>query len=378
MPDTNAVLDAVGMIYDASTDASRWPSVLEELCELTGAPTAAMKQVSLEHGNMVMFQEGRGMDPELYARLPTMMEENLWFQRSHRVPPGRSVVSEQLASPAEIKRTRIYDEILQPSDILHMCGVLVPAKGEMLGTVAVYRPGRAGPFGADTGRILDCLAPHLLRAGEISRATVGIDLYCGGLEAMADAVAFGLLLLDGHGRILFANERARVLLSRGSLRLAADGRLRGPRGAPVSAMRDFLARVRIGREGAGLRLACEGNGELRLIGVPLPERRRESMLPASSACTALFVFSGEARRAPAAALRELWGLTGAETELALRLVAGATLGEIGEQRKLTRNTLKTQLQALFRKSGTSSQAALARVLAEATLPRIEGRDDETP
>ena len=77
MPDANAVLDAVGTIYDASTDASQWPSVLEELRELTGAPTAAMKQVSVEHGNMVTFQEGRGMDPALIARIPTMMEENL-------------------------------------------------------------------------------------------------------------------------------------------------------------------------------------------------------------------------------------------------------------------------------------------------------------
>jgi DNA-binding CsgD family transcriptional regulator len=61
-------------------------------------------------------------------------------------------------------------------------------------------------------------------------------------------------------------------------------------------------------------------------------------------------------------LGRLFGLTPAEASLALALLAGRSLAEIGAERGVTGNTLRTQLAQVLRKTGTANQRNLVRLL----------------
>jgi len=73
-----------------------------------------------------------------------------------------------------------------------------------------------------------------------------------------------------------------------------------------------------------------------------------------------------ARRIDLAA--EIYGLSPAQTRLAHRLVDGHELGEIAASSGVSVNTLRTQLQRTFDKTGVRSRAALARVLLSTDAP----------
>jgi DNA-binding CsgD family transcriptional regulator len=67
-------------------------------------------------------------------------------------------------------------------------------------------------------------------------------------------------------------------------------------------------------------------------------------------------------RPPDVILRVLFGLTPAESRLALLLCDGHTPRQIADLIGVSTNTLKTQLTSIYRKTGTSRQSQLVRLL----------------
>jgi len=69
---------------------------------------------------------------------------------------------------------------------------------------------------------------------------------------------------------------------------------------------------------------------------------------------------------PEARLRELFGLTAAETKVALGLLTGSGPREIAEEIGVSFNTVRTHLARVLAKTGTRRQGELIRVLMRAS------------
>ena len=98
-----------------------------------------------------------------------------------------------------------------------------------------------------------------------------------------------------------------------------------------------------------------------------PLARRESVL--SNLMPAVCVLLTDPEMAPthsATMLRRAYGITTAEARLVERLVAGDSPQQAAQALGLSVSTVRNQLAALFRKTETSRQAELMRLLV--TLP----------
>jgi DNA-binding CsgD family transcriptional regulator len=73
-----------------------------------------------------------------------------------------------------------------------------------------------------------------------------------------------------------------------------------------------------------------------------------------------------------AALRHLFGLTGAEAKLAASLSSGRSLEEVACERRITIGTARSQLRSIFAKTQTHRQAELVALLNRAGLLRVDG------
>jgi DNA-binding CsgD family transcriptional regulator len=98
-----------------------------------------------------------------------------------------------------------------------------------------------------------------------------------------------------------------------------------------------------------------------------PLRGQWTLLAERRAAAAVFVTDPE-RCATVAGrqLVELFGLTPAEAQLAVALLAGKRLGRIAADRGVQLPTVRNQLRAVLAKTGMGRQAELVRLLA--TLP----------
>ncbi|ODV41652.1 hypothetical protein AWV79_34275 [Cupriavidus sp. UYMMa02A] len=80
----------------------------------------------------------------------------------------------------------------------------------------------------------------------------------------------------------------------------------------------------------------------------------------------------------AGVLRELYGLTPAETRLAMLLTTGIGLPEACEQLGIRRETSRTQLKSIFTKTSTGTQAQLAHLLTRLGVILGTGQTGQAP
>jgi DNA-binding CsgD family transcriptional regulator len=188
------------------------------------------------------------------------------------------------------------------------------------------------------------------------------------LQAGFDAMPDGVALLDREGRLVFANAALHAMVA------LADGLTLGPRGldSPDPAVGLALRRAAMaalaaaeGRLGllpsAGSLAIHAPSGVARWMVRALPMGPRGQHGPRGAM---LLVRDAMARAQPAPALlARLFRLTPAEASLAASLAAGRSLDDHARRRGIARETVRSQLAAIRRKTGCRRQADLVALLA---------------
>ncbi len=202
------------------------------------------------------------------------------------------------------------------------------------------------------------VSPHIARAVRIARMLDFHRVQAQTLDLALDAVGAAAFIVDEHGQVVHANLQARAELDTARLlRRDARGALDGvtpAAAAMVNGLRQCAARTTASM--APLRLATAQGAAFVADGVRL---------------------GGGATHAPGLALLLLrehrddaalsldiatahFGLTEAETRVLGEVLAGATLQEVASRLGVARSTVKTQLEAVYGKSGTRRRAELVR------------------
>jgi len=174
-----------------------------------------------------------------------------------------------------------------------------------------------------------------------------------------DALPVAIIRVEREGRILHANEQARRLLE-------AYGGLTRVFGNHLSARNAEDAR----RLRRAITAGCDGRQAWTAVSRPAGGGRLfVTALPSAAAnprCgeVILMVIDSEFE-SPAliGRLRDLFGLTRAEAEVAVGLGRGQDLTEIGETRAVKLSTLRDQISSIFAKTHTCRQAQLASLVS---------------
>lgn len=184
-----------------------------------------------------------------------------------------------------------------------------------------------------------------------------------GADEALNRISVGVFLLDSNRKVLFRNRRAEALLDeRDGISLSQDSLLRGEKPQQTQALRDIVDRA-IERSAMNIRQGSDAvalerkSGKRPLIAVACPLGKGPAA--PGEPVVGLFVTDPQWRSSDAAqAVAQLYGLSPAETRLALALVRGLRLDEIAEEFGLSRNTVSYTLKNLFRKTETDRQADL--------------------
>jgi DNA-binding CsgD family transcriptional regulator len=195
-------------------------------------------------------------------------------------------------------------------------------------------------------------------------------------RSMVDTFATGLIVTDAAGRILFANAAAETLLRRSDGLTSRQGRVVARDPALQSAMAAAIAgavtlAARLPGTDAGGLLLPRGAGQEPLrIGIwPLPPDSTAG--PGAQGPRALLTVTdpSDGIKPDIAAFAAMYRLTPAEADVAERLADGMALADMAERRGVLMSTLRSQLAAVFAKTGTQRQAELVRLLSQVSLRR---------
>lgn len=381
-------------IYDAAAGGTPWIAVERGLRGLLGAGTTTLLLGDHAAGRTdLLWREGFS-DADIRLYQGHYRHVDLWTTRTAAAvattlrqggsPPIEVIIGGERRVPdAEYLRSEFYNDFGRARGLRHVIGTVVPLGEAGLMPVALHRPDGAPPFAETERRILGQAVPHLRRAMQL-RHRLRDAAGTAGLAAL-DALATGVLAVDGEMRVVMANLRAEVLAGQPGAgirlqraRLLAGGGEAGIRTVVAARHRAEDARlaalvraVAAGQgEGGAVRLTAEdGTASLAVLVGPLPRRLATPGAEGGGRVPgqALLMLRDLSPRLPVpprpALLRDLFGLSRAEAEVACALAGGATKEAVAGQRGLKPTTVRTQVRSILAKTGAANLRDLERVLA---------------
>lgn len=356
-----AVSDA---FYSAALDGS-WYSALEGLAAATGSRIGELISVgsnatvpinimtNIDPAAQQAFVDCGGGDPRINPRVNAGMNA-----------PVLKVLAEcDFMSPDEHERHPHYLEFAHPWDIPFICLTTLARNEDMLIGLAVGRSQSEGHISREQRAVFTSIAPHVRAAVRMQMAleNEGAALLTGAMEAMSTPA----FVCDRTGRVQAMTPSAEAMVANGRKLQLQSGKLSAGLAADSASLKNAidLAAGESPRLSARLpRTVIVRSGErdaspLVLDVIALPARALEFCF----APRVLVVVHGSQGGADArrrTVLKSVYGLTAAETEVALQLAQGSATEAIAANRVVAVDTVRAQIKSILAKLGLSRQIEL--------------------
>ena len=303
---------------------------------------------------------------------PTCPWNYPWFATAAEGVVGSDL---EMLPHGELVGSEFHNDWQRPFQHRHLLVGVVRKKGlEMQSGLGVWRPPNA-PFGDRDRHLMEMLVPHTQRILYLHEQLGSLRAQTAQASDAFQSLPVGVVSLDANGHVVEMNAEARrVVASRDGLTVDRS-ELRGSDARSTTHLRLTLFAVL--QTARGKRLASGG-----WIAIPRPSMKRPYMLcvaplgsshyaPLGSRAAAV-VFMTDPERRPQSCdrlLQHLFGLTAREATLACELAAGHSLEAAAAKLAISRNTARTHLKGVFRKTGVQRQTALV-LLVSALSPAI--------
>ncbi|MDH5751320.1 MAG: helix-turn-helix transcriptional regulator, partial [Deltaproteobacteria bacterium] len=248
-----------------------------------------------------------------------------------------------------------------------------------LWTIGFTRGENKEPFDKKESEFIELLLPHINRAINLGyllqqQTEPGEQKLFWPLVSLVDGITWGVLLLDDEAKPVYMNRAAEKLLAKeDGLKicqekisailperdLALQDMIQAAIGYP-----DDLYKVRIG----GTIRINRKKSDYPLIVSASPFRPQHiNQAPAGSSVIVVISSPEQYSHPSAEVLRELFGLTKAESRLAVELGKGDTLDQISLRMGIKKSTVRSQLLSIFQKTGSKRQADLVRLFGSCVI-----------
>ena len=375
--------DLLDLVYEAAFDPALWEPVMERIADDIGGGSGWLSQLSVADGSGGQYDDPMSrVAPEWPQRY---LDHFATCNPLHNVPDTdayfrgwrtKVVFDTDIIAKADLVRTEYYNDFMRGLDAHSVVMFRLARRGDEIAVLNLNRPERRGPFSGAELDYCEALHPHLIRAYELGERFGATRRLSGELAMVLDHSPHGLFLLSDDGVLRHANRNGeRMLAQAGALRVSG-GRLTATNPADARRLHALIG------------AAGSNDGERRSSGsmaLPTPNRRLPLSVTVSPVRSQRFapfapghsivvcVTDLEAGvSVPEQRLRELFGLTPAETRLALAIFDGQTPAEAAETLGITHNTARNQLARVFEKTGANRQAALVRLIMRSVGVELRG------
>ena len=346
--------ELVDLCYECALDTTTWQPLLERLVEASGHQKIFLFYAS-HHKSDAQATTTINLCPPAglngYDNQHWQLTPGLDFSGSHTLGSWRKELIDfgtehTLHDPNNQAR-------YLPHGLHHVASVRLDEQTDSgIYLTALHQVGALSPS-ARHYALLERITPHLLKAIKMSARINCLKLDLAKRDLLLDHHTTPLWLLDNEAQVLHCNQAARHMSLRGSPLYEKFTHLHST--TQDTCLRTLICRAagKDGKRQAGwLRLDTSESQELLVTPVPADTGyNRHFKKP-------LVLLALLENRLPSPLLAELFQLSPAEHRLAELLAQELTLEGCAARLNVSINTVRTQLRALFRKTGTTRQAQL--------------------
>lgn len=383
-------LELIGLTYSLLDEEDGYKNLFARLTDLFGESKYALQMwdehITVETDRMILSGwDMNGLAP--------------YVEYYSSINPYLPLIGERASGDVYL-----LDEILPPevsvrhefvNDFHHVNGNYAGVTATILkepnryGALSVDGPAYSQPHWEELKALIKVLTPHLQRVMQLSRKLHSVSLLDSIASVSMDRAAASIMVVDTNGRLAYANSNAMSLLSEGSvLRTGVGGLLVASTPDQTRELRKLISNSTDGDSiettsagGFVMFTNHEGHQMVALVtrlegGIRKQMGLVNNSIPQNRYAAIFFADPSSRVRLPSELLILQYQLTKTEADLALHLYEGGTLASYCETHFVTLNTARTQLKAIFRKTGVRRQGELVAVLNR--LRVFAERGDQLP
>jgi DNA-binding CsgD family transcriptional regulator/PAS domain-containing protein len=375
-----SLLEIVGDIYDAALEPTLWAGVVDRLRQRMNASSMLMATVDVlpSQGGLL---ELSNLDRDAFARNQhTLYLDNPFLQawEAKGAASGRLFRGSDLFTAEDLPRlsqTKYVTEWVIPQNLHRGLGTIVYENQPFLSprtNLHLFRNRSMPRFDEEQEELLMQVMPHLQRSILIHWRINLMERRSRAVQEVLDRVTLGVVLLDHRGQVTMMNQAAEDLVRRNRGLRVVQGRVTSTLDEEAEPLRALIAEVVATGSGkeihAGGTMKLHGPGDddgsgLLLLATPLATQRVDAQWLGPSVCGALFVSEPDIKHPLSEELlREWFGLTPAESRVAVNLMNGLSTEEISDRLDVSRETVRVQTKAVFGKTGVNRRTELAKLL----------------
>ncbi|MGA7156577.1 MAG: hypothetical protein WBY53_07010 [Acidobacteriaceae bacterium] len=391
-PTTDTITRLVGRIYDAAASPALWPEFLQDMRETANADMAYV--LAVDAGQRCDLSIRLGFDESTiddyqrhYLSNDTILNA---FIKAKGEDGGGVVKTDYFIPTAQLPCSKIFNDFIAHDGVAHHCAATFSELklGSDAG-VCLMRTEHRGRFPEETVALLAILAPHIKRAINLHQSLETARIDGAFLRQSIEAVDLAIISVNGKGEILNITAAAQKILDTcdglklGSMhicaRVSGEGRrllelIRGAAstGAGTTNGETVHRSIRVATQASDSAQRAAVRGGAMLISRRPPKRPLQLVVtPFHPSNTSLderpsaLVFLSDPDAIPASRssiLRTLYGLTPMECRLADLLAAGNELCVAADSLKISTQTARFHLKAIFQKTLTNRQTDLVRLI----------------
>lgn len=349
-------------IYDAAVDDDAFGQLASRLAEAVGARSGVLHWRYPRDGTEEISYSGYFSDTQMASFERDFADCDLWSAMIRRpAHANRAWNCEELVTPELYERSRIYNEWIRPmgDDTFRCLGASIRTPSG-IGEIGFHRAKSQPTFDDETVRAVNAVLVHLERMIAIRSKLNAAARTNAALDVTAQAV----FTLGPQGRVLHYNAAADAMLGRGDGLMLRGDRLVAGAVSDQNALQGAIARAMVAEGAEASALLVH-----RAVGPPY-EVSVASVNKAGLGRQVILLVTDRAVRDPSleTRVRDLYGLTQAEAEVAVRLTEGASVERLSAERGVAIGTVRTQIKSIATKMGCSRQSELVANISN--LPRL--------
>ena len=366
----------LNLVYATIEDANAWNELFAGLKEALDFKALQAFAFDKQHGTL-SFSGGASVPAE---------SELSYLQKYHFIDPRASIIlalpslgwmhDHEIIDDKFATSNEFFQEFLLPLD-LHYCSACKVIDDENFSlTFTGLRSQEQGPFPREGTEFLNLLLPHIARAARIgsnhftysSRALVG--------HALVNRLSQPVILTTTTGKVIHVNEAGKHLLDSTMLIAVRDGQLDMPQQSLEYFLNDCAEIERQVKQNGGVVESTQTYKSLQIHSVAHSSNTEKlyafytTLLPEKVMGSfglrplIMLMFYHPESTAPVdhSLLAAAFNLTPAECNVATLLTEGYSIIEIAKSLGKKEDTVRKQLQSIYKKSSTTRQPELIKLL----------------
>ena len=372
----------IGTIYDCIAAPATWTPALGNIADHFESDVVWLS-VSNPRLQTTRMAAIAGV-PEKSQLLATHVEKNPFFKIMHKLEIDEPTGLQQLChlmgpeGVAMFQNSSFVQDYAIPARMGDGVAISLMNQTDRVATLGMVGSADRPVYSIAELETLRDLAPHIRRA-----VTIG-DLFetqvreSNMFREVVESFSLAVLVVDADMQLLFANPIAEDYLRQGTLLKTFGQKLNIQNEMAHSAVQKAV----VLSERAEVALSCSGLGvplyktQFPAIAHVLPlGRRAERSQFHNRAAAAIFIATPKSDPLPTIdAIAALFGLTTAEKHVATQAANGLVAADIALSRGVSVHTIRSQIDAIYDKTGKNSYAGLQKLIMDLTPPLVREQE----